>query len=151
MRIVLVLFFAAAFISCKSDKKDKANDSYTTPSSEKENNISSEVAESINRGSKIYNNFCASCHLASGEGIPSTFPPLNKSNWLTEKRQASIHAIKFGLQGPIEVNGKEYDNLMLDLGLEDQEIADVMNYILNAWNNNISKPVSVEEVEAVEK
>ncbi len=110
-----------------------------------------EMQESISRGAGIYNNFCASCHLSTGEGIKGVFPPLANSNWLTEKRKESIHAVKFGLKGPIEVNDEEYDNFMPALGLNDQEIADVMNYINNAWGNRVEKPVTKEEVAAIEK
>ena len=69
-----------------------------------------QMKESMDRGAKIYNNFCASCHLSSGEGIKGVFPPLKDSDWLTKKRTESIHAIKFGLRGPIKVNGDTYDN-----------------------------------------
>lgn len=109
------------------------------------------MKESMSRGAAIYNNFCASCHLSNGEGIAGVFPPLKDSDWLTKKREESIHAIKFGLKGPIKVNGENYDNLMPDLGLSDKEVADVMNYINNSWGNNLEKPVTEEEVAAITK
>lgn len=112
---------------------------------------SPELKASIDRGAGIYNNFCASCHLSGGEGITGVFPPLNNSNWLNKKQKESIHAIKFGLRGPIEVNGVAYDNLMPSLGLSNAEIADVMNYINNSWENNIGKQVTEEDVKAIAK
>lgn len=144
-----ILCFACMllFIGCKSDKKQEQEDrKYTTPSSQTKSPQTPETEESIARGAKIYNNFCATCHLASGEGIANAFPPLNNSDWLTEKRTESIQAVKFGLRGPIKVNGESYNSLMADLGLEDQEVVDVMNYILTAWDNNITPPVTLEEV-----
>ena len=54
-----------------------------------------------------------------------------------------------GLNGPIKVNGENYDSVMTDLGLTDQEVADVMNYIFTAWDNNIGPAVTVEEVEGI--
>lgn len=110
-----------------------------------------QVEESIARGATVYSNFCAQCHLAGGGGIENTFPPVNKADWLYEKREESIRAIKYGLSGPIEVNGKPYDNLMPNLYLEDQEVVDVMNYMLTAWDNTMSEPVTLEEVAGVEK
>ena len=68
-----------------------------------------------------------------------------------EKRKESIHAVKYGLNGPIEVNGMEYDNLMPQLGLSDEETADVLNYIFHSWENSVKDPVTVEEVAAIEK
>lgn len=32
-------------------------------------------------------------------------------------------------------NGKTYDNSMPPMGLEDEEIIYIMNYILNSWGN----------------
>ena len=112
---------------------------------------SPELKASIDRGAGLYNNFCASCHLSGGEGIKGVFPPLNNSDWIKSKQEESIHAVKFGLRGPIKVNGEKYDNLMPALGLSNREIADVMNYINNSWENNVGDPVTEEEVAAIEK
>ena len=143
---------ALIFLGCKSDKsEDETEERIVIPASEKRVAQDPELKESISRGANVYNNFCTSCHLSNGEGIPNAFPPLNKSNWLTDKRKETIHAVKYGVKGPIEVNGVKYDNLMPELGLTDEEVADVINYTFNAWDNNIQPPVTVEEVEAVEK
>lgn len=91
------------------------------------------------------------CHLPDGKGSPNVFPPLAGSDWLTNKRQESIYSIKYGLRGPIKVNGKTYNSAMTSLGLEDEEIADVMNYIMNSWGNTQKKMVTVEEVAGVKK
>ena len=173
IRKVLTIAILAALLSCKSDKKEK-EDSYVIPAgneqaSETEEVVQEdieeeeeaatqeqgepgpEVAESVERGAEIYGGLCITCHLANGQGIPGTFPPLDGSNWLTEKRLAVIHAVKFGLQGPITVNGTEYQSLMPDPGLDDQEVADVLNYVSSSWSNELQKPYTVEEVQAVEE
>lgn len=138
-------------ISCKSDKdKEVQNENERVSSSEKTAEESF-VDESIERGKEIYADFCVACHLPSGQGISGTYPPLDGSNWLTEKREQSISAIKHGLTGPIEVNGKKYDNVMTPMGLSDHEIADVMNYIMNSWSNDIDPPVTKEEVAAIKE
>lgn len=155
MRKVIFLICCLAVFGCKSETKENKRLNDYFPAASEENTISGtptrppEVAESISRGAKIYNNFCASCHLGSGQGIANAFPPLNRSDWLTDKREASISAVKNGLKGPILVNGTEYNSVMTDLGLTDQEVADVMNYIFTAWDNNIEPPVTLEEVEAL--
>ena len=146
MRKLIILVGILILSGCKSDTSDKNE---TTAASQKTALQDPEVKESFSRGSKIYNNFCATCHLSSGEGIPNTFPPVNNSDWLTEKRKETIRAVKYGLQGPIEVNGEEYNNLMPAMGLSDQEVRDVLNYIFYAWDNNVEEPATLEEVQEV--
>ena len=109
------------------------------------------LAESIERGSEIYADFCVTCHLEAGEGVEGTFPPLAKSDYLLNNRKESIKGVKYGQRGPITVNGKLYDNTMMPLGLEDEEVADVMNYILNSWGNSSDIMVTPEEVKNILK
>ncbi|MHA4846250.1 c-type cytochrome [Flavitalea antarctica] len=104
------------------------------------------LAESIARGKTIYVERCMSCHQEKGEGIEGSFPPLAKADFLTKSLDKSIYAVKFGMEGKITVNGKEYDNLMPNPGLENNEIADVMNYIRNAWGNSSAKKMVTEEM-----
>lgn len=141
--LLLTLIFVVA---CKGNSEEQGKVAATA-----QKEFSPEVKESISRGARIYNNFCASCHLSGGEGIAGTFPPLKDSDWLTEKRAETISAIKHGIRGPIVVNDVKYDNLMPDLGLTDEEVADVLNYIHSSWGNKMKEPYTVEEVAAIEK
>ncbi len=62
----------------------------------------------------------------------------------------AIASIKFGLKGKILVNGVAYDGMMPSPNLGNDEIADVMNYILNSWGNISKQPMITEKmVEAV--
>jgi mono/diheme cytochrome c family protein len=106
----------------------------------------SSFQESKVRGAQIYQDFCVTCHLPTGEGVPTVYPPLAKSDYLLTNKTASIRGIKFGQRGPMVVNGITYDNTMMPLGLEEQEIADVMNYILTSWGNTTEIMVTPEEV-----
>lgn len=151
MKKLILLAALVLLVGCKSDKNEEGEEKVVVSDSQNATAQNPELKESISRGAEIYNNFCATCHLASGEGISNVFPPIKGSNWLTEKRTETIRAVKHGLQGPITVNGVKYDNLMPDLGLNDQEVADVINYTFNAWTNDVEPPVTVEEVAAVEK
>ncbi|MDA9886709.1 cytochrome c, partial [Flavobacteriaceae bacterium] len=87
------------------------------------------LAQSIADGEEIYIDFCMQCHMTNGEGVPGAFPPLANSDYLLNIEK-TIYALKFGLKGPITVNGKDYNSVMASQGLDDEEIADVMNYIL---------------------
>ncbi|WBL23527.1 MULTISPECIES: c-type cytochrome [unclassified Zunongwangia] len=153
MKKLLSIAIILGAMACKSDKKQDAKEeeeSYTIPA----DNASAKktpLDESIARGKKVYSQLCVTCHLPTGKGIPGTYPPLDGSNWLTEKRTESIRGVKYGMQGPITVNGKEYDNVMTPMGLNNQEVADALNYAMNSWSNNINDMVTEEEVAAVEK
>tara|TARA_B100001559_G_scaffold134808_1_gene113295 strand:+ start:1838 stop:2242 length:405 start_codon:yes stop_codon:yes gene_type:complete len=108
------------------------------------------LKESITRGNEIYNDFCVQCHLDNGEGVAGIFPPLSNSDYLLNNIRESIYGIKYGMDGPITVNGELYDGIMVSQGLDNEEIADVMNYILNSWensyNNEIITPSLVNEI-----
>ena len=106
---------------------------------------------SIVRGEEIYADFCMTCHLPNGKGVENIYPPLANSDYLIKNREASIKAIKFGLQGSIVVNGKTYNSVMAALGLSDDEVADVMNYINNSWGNKNDKMVTEAEVSKIKK
>ena len=108
-----------------------------------------ELQSSMVRGSEIYNDFCVACHMPAGEGIPFVFPPLAKSDYLKQQRTASIKGVKFGQEGELIVNGETYNNTMAPMGLDDGEIADVMNYIMNSWGNSTNEMVTIKEVEAI--
>ena len=111
----------------------------------------SELQKSKERGGMVYSDFCMQCHLANGKGIPGNFPPLYLSNWLKDMRTESIKAVKYGQKGEIEVNGVTYNGVMVPMGLSDQEVADVMNYVMNSWGNTQDGMVTEAEVKAVEK
>lgn len=110
-----------------------------------------ELKESIQRGKDIYTDFCITCHQETGEGVENTFPPLAKSDYLMNNREASIKGVKYGQRGELIVNGVTYNNTMMPLGLENEEIVDVMNYVLNSWGNSGAKMVTIEEVTTILK
>ena len=113
-------------------------------------NQSSELSKSMARGKEIYVETCIACHMGKGEGLKGTFPPLAKADYLLKSPEKAIASIKFGLKGKIVVNGVVYDGMMPSPNLANDEIADVMNYILNSWGNTTKQPMVTEKmVEAV--
>lgn len=109
------------------------------------------LEQSIADGEEIYNDFCIQCHLNTGEGVSGVFPPLAKSDFLVNNIEISIKGLKYGMSGPIVVNGEEYDGVMENQGLGDDEIADVLNYILNSWGNQYNEIITLEQVASVKK
>ncbi len=151
MKIVFKVFLIAALLSCKSKSEDNTNEGEYIVASQQVDNSAQQKSESYKRGKELYNDFCITCHLGTGKGIPGSFPPLDGSDWLVKKPKESIHAVKYGLKGPITVNGEEYNSVMVAMGLTDQEVADVMNYINNSWSNKSEKEVTKEEVAAIKE
>lgn len=139
---IIYLFMAIGLLlSCKSEKK-KA-DVYA-----QKNQVDK---SSFNKGKAIYNQLCITCHMANGEGVEKIFPPLANSDYLKNNQEASIRAVKYGMSGEIVVNGITYNSVMAPLGLTDEEVADVMNYINNAWGNAIDNKVTPDMVANIKK
>lgn len=107
------------------------------------------LEQSIANGEEIYQDFCIQCHLDNGEGVSGVLPPLAKSDYLINNIELSIRGLIYGLSGPIVVNGEEYNGVMQNLGLDDGEIADVMNYILNNWGNEFKNMITEEQVASI--
>lgn len=107
---------------------------------------------SIENGRILYDDFCVRCHLPNGKGQIGIIPPLAKSDFLYEHMEESIKALKFGgIDGEIIVNGVKYNSRMEKMGLYNDEIADVMNYILNSWGNKSDLMITEEYVDKLKK
>ena len=91
--------------------------------------------EQIRFGQRVYEANCLACHQANGQGIPSAFPPLANSDYLNADPLLGVNAILKGLSGPIKVNGISYDGVMPAMRLSDQDIANVITFVLNSWDN----------------
>jgi len=89
---------------------------------------------------------CITCHLTDGKGVPKAFPPLVDSDYLRENQNESIKGVKKGMSGAVVVNGITYNSVMAPLGLSDEEVADVMNYINNSLGNEIKNYITPKKV-----
>lgn len=103
-------------------------------------------------GKVVYMNTCATCHQPNGQGVPGAFPPLAGSEWVTGSEERIVRIVLHGLQGPIKVAGKDYNNVMAPLGavLKDEQIANVLSYIRAEWGNSAPEvlPETVAKVRA---
>ena len=108
------------------------------------------LEDSYERGQMIYADFCLRCHLPEGTGESGVIPPLAKADFLQDVK-ATVHSIKYGIHGPITVNGVKYNGSMAPMGLENDEIADVTNYILNSWGNKSDEIVTVAYVHEIKE
>lgn len=84
-------------------------------------------------GKLIFEENCLACHQAGGEGVPGMIPPLNR-NEFTSAKEKLISTVLHGVEGPITVNGTEYNNIMPAQDyMSDEDIAAVLTYILKTF------------------
>lgn len=104
------------------------------------------VAASQGTGAEIYLAQCATCHQGQGGGVPGTFPPLTDSDWVSGDKDRLIATVLHGLQGPIEINGELYDELMPGYAfLDDEDIAALLTFVRSSFGNS-AEPVHESEV-----
>ena len=95
------------------------------------------LEEQIKAGSVLFNGTCSVCHQSNGEGLPGVFPPLAKSDYLKAHRDQLIGIVLNGLNGPVTVNGKDYNSVMPPMSQHtDDEIANIVTYVLNSWGDD---------------
>lgn len=102
-------------------------------------------------GDKLYKKYCLTCHQADGSGVRGMFPPFVGNGKITGPSNDLIRIVLFGLEGPIVVNGIDYDQTMPAQDyLSDKQIADILSYIRNKWGNK-APPITPEEVGKIRK
>ena len=95
-----------------------------------------EMTSYMTNGKTLYLTYCANCHGNGGEGFAALYPPLTDTILLKKRKQELACFIKNGLEGPIMVNGKNYDGKMKAFPkLADIDIAQLLVYITNSFGN----------------
>ena len=112
------------------------------------------VQDQVNAGGQLFAGTCSVCHQANGAGLPGVFPPLAQSDYLNADPQRSIGVLLRGLSGKVSVNGKDFDSVMPAMNqLNDDEVANILTYVLNSWGNKggriLSSEVKAERAKAV--
>lgn len=105
--------------------------------------------QQIKAGEALYTGTCSVCHQTNGKGLPDVFPPLASSDYLLADKTRAIDIVINGLSGPVNVNGENYNSVMPPMSqLNDDEIANILTYVLNTWGND-GGTVNQEEVTRV--
>ncbi|MFN2372498.1 MAG: copper-containing nitrite reductase [Cyclonatronaceae bacterium] len=105
------------------------------PELERAQPVARTLEERIQYGLITYTSVCQACHMADGTGIEGAFPPVVKSDYIIDKPDLAVSAIVHGLSGQITVNGQIYDGVMPRQNLSDEEVANVVTYLLNNFDN----------------
>jgi mono/diheme cytochrome c family protein len=100
-------------------------------------------------GGQIFTSRCASCHQATGAGLPGVFPPLAGSEWVNGDGTTVTSILLLGINGPITVKGATFNGMMPAFGaaLSDAEIAAVASHVRSSFGNN-SPAVTADAVKA---
>lgn len=122
----------------------KSPGSPTEPQIKAPAHLDENAKKSYIAGYEIYSRegHCATCHQPDGKGLDPAFPPLHDSIYVHGDPDRLIKLTLHGLMGPMEVNGKKYNGQvpMTPFGgmLNDKELADVLTYVRNSFNNKAS-------------
>jgi cytochrome c oxidase subunit 2 len=92
------------------------------------------------RGEEVYNAQCIACHQLNGMGIPGTFPAINGSPVATGDQAIHIGKVMNGVAGTAMVPYKDQ--------MSDVDIAAVLTYQRNAWDNKVGDAVQPADVKA---
>lgn len=112
-------------------------------------------------GKAAFEQVCITCHQASGQGIPGTYPPLAGSEWVNGPADRMISIVLYGLKGDVHVEGHDYNAAAMPVfgqvansaySWSDEKIAAVLTYVRGnaAWGNKAG-PVTADQVAAVRK
>jgi len=104
------------------------------------------------RGEALYLDNCTACHMDDGGGLAHAFPPLKGSAAIqAEVPDTVIHVVLTGAKmadPPSKPTGLAMP--AFDRKFDDQQLADVVNYIRHAWGNS-APLVTAGEVSEIRK
>lgn len=103
----------------------------------------------FSQGQTAYKSLCGNCHMEDGTGLQGLIPPLAGADYLIAHKNELACIIRNGLEKPITVNGKLYNQQVMPANtkLTEAEITNICNYILSAWGNKGGE-ISLPEVKA---
>lgn len=149
LSLFVVLSACGGSQQTENEESDQSNQTQSTDQPEETADASQPAANENPLGEKVYKQYCFACHQMDGNGVPGNFPPLRETDWVNGDKERLIELVINGMEGPIEVNGETYNNVMTAHGfLSDEEIAAVLTYVRSNFGNNSSE-VTVEEVQQV--
>lgn len=137
----IIMFFGGGYVS--NNFKEYGVNAFNIDFIGKHNGDSNPTIQTLGNGKNIYLMQCQQCHQSEGLGLPGVYPPLSESPWLNDDGERIVKLLLFGMNGPLQLMGKNYNGNMPSFGaLRDIEINSVVNYIRDEWGNN---DLSVDE------
>ncbi|MEM1358098.1 MAG: cytochrome c [Bacteroidota bacterium] len=97
------------------------------------------------QGHNLYDQHCANCHMEEGEGLRQLIPPLAGADYLRENPREVVRGIRYGMDGPVIVNGVTYNQPMPGNDeLSEFQIVNIVNYLNQAWGNDYGTITVIE-------
>jgi cytochrome c oxidase subunit 2 len=93
--------------------------------------------ELMTKGKTLFDTKCAACHQVTGMGLPPAFPALNGSKIATGPIEGHLNIV---------LNGKQGTAMQPWNSLNDLEIAAIVTYERNAWDNKTGDVVQPADV-----
>jgi len=151
--VVLVLAVGLSVYSQLAVQKEQAETPAAPPAAAATTSgAGAKPATAATKGATIYAANCQGCHGATGAGAPPNFPPLAGNPALNGDPKTIEHAVLYGLNGPLQVNGTTYNSVMPPWNgtLSKADIAAVLTYIRTSWGNK-GTPITEADVAKVQK
>jgi mono/diheme cytochrome c family protein len=90
----------------------------------------------MTNGEKLYKGSCVACHELDGTGAPRIYPPLpGNANLQSANPASAIRIVLDGAETITTVRAPNTGSMPAYGRWTDQEVADVVTYIRNAWGN----------------
>jgi len=138
-RLVVVLTMLGAVVVCLNIRPTLAAATGSGPG-----------PTTMQRGQKVYEQTCLTCHQADAGGVQGMTPPLQKSPYVQGPAVNLIGIVLNGKTDGVEIDGETYSSPMPPFStvLKDQEIADVLTYLRSHFGNKASS-ISVTQVSQI--
>ena len=138
-KVVVVIMTLGAVVVCLNIRPTLAEATKSGPG-----------PSSVQRGQKIYEQTCLTCHQADAGGVPNMTPPLQKSPYVQGPPVNLIGIVLNGKTDGVEIDGETYTSPMPSFSavLKDQDIADVLTYLRSHFGNKAG-PIKVTQVSQI--
>lgn len=97
---------------------------------------------------KLFQGYCAMCHMPDARGVPDLYPPLDRVGYYLQVREGRAYlprVVLFGLLGRITVNGRPYGGGAQYMPafaslLDDATLAELLNELIAHFNTETAGP-----------
>ena len=100
------------------------------------------LVEAKAHGEKVYATNCVACHQLTGTGMPPAFPALSGSKVVQGPMDTQIGVL---------LNGRPGTAMQSFARLSDADLAAVITYTKNSWDNNTGKVAQPSDIKAARK
>ena len=116
--------------------------------------LTSDESQRREEGERLFAATCGTCHGLDGRGLTGLAPPLAGSPWVRDADDWLIRILLQGLQGPIVVDGVEWNSAMPghthDPRFDDEGIAGLTTHLRRSWGH-ADQPIAPDTVAEIRR